>query len=74
MGMVIFLLSTGEEKDLEVVKRWMKGAKIDTHEHKVSALAQSMMDMIDIPRNEDFEVWAKQHLDNPDWRVGMNSC
>ncbi len=24
-GSVIFLLSTGEEKDLEVVKRWMKG-------------------------------------------------
>ena len=26
-GSVIFLLSTGEEKDLEVVKRWMKGIK-----------------------------------------------
>ncbi len=26
-GSVIFLLSTGEEKDLEVVKRWMKGVK-----------------------------------------------
>lgn len=26
-GSVIFLLSTGEEKDLEVVRRWMKGVK-----------------------------------------------
>jgi hypothetical protein len=26
-GSVIFLLSTGEEKDLDVVKRWMKGIK-----------------------------------------------
>ena len=26
-GSVIFLLSTGEEKDLDVVKRWMKGLK-----------------------------------------------
>ncbi len=26
-GSVIFLLSTGEEKDLEVVRRWMKGIK-----------------------------------------------
>jgi hypothetical protein len=33
--------------------------KIDTHEHKVGALAQCMMDMIDCPRNEDFEAWAK---------------
>jgi len=41
--------------------------KIETQEHKVGDLARSMLGMIDCPHDEDFEAWAKQRLDNPDW-------
>lgn len=41
--------------------------KIDTHEQTIGRLAQSMMSMIDSPRSEEFEAWAKPRLDNPDW-------
>ncbi len=45
----------------------IKPPEVDTQEQKLGGLAQRMLDMIDCPRNEDFEVWAKRRLDNPDW-------
>jgi WD40 repeat protein len=41
--------------------------KVETQERKVQDVARMMMDMVGYHGNDDFEVWTKERIDNPDW-------